>query len=190
MERVVDVLSGGSQNEARQLAERLDQTREIRERLNRLEGQVREAEGRQSGGHQGRASASGRGGRSGTPGTEQPGEANRLREEYARELERARQTLGRLQGEARSGLDMATPEHHEYSRSAPGTEAFKQDFAGWESLRRDLDLALERYESAVSERLARRLAEDRLSAGGSERVPDGYRALIARYYESLAKIKK
>ena len=67
---------------------------------------------------------------------------------------------------------------------------FKQDFSGWESLRKDLDLALERYESAVSERLARRIDADRLSAGGSERVPDAYRKLIARYYESLAKVKK
>ena len=29
-----------------------------------------------------------------------------------------------------------------------------------------------------------------MSAGGSERVPDSYRRLIARYYESLAKVKK
>jgi hypothetical protein len=53
-----------------------------------------------------------------------------------------------------------------------------------------VDLALERYESSVSRRLAKKLAEDRLSAGGSERGPDAYDRLIARYYESLARTKK
>ena len=89
-----------------------------------------------------------------------------------------------------TGLADRTPEQHECSLSAPGTEAFKQDFTKWESLRKDLDLALERYDAAVSQRLAKRLAEDRLSAGGSDRVPDDYARLIARYYESLARTKK
>ena len=188
MDRIVDTLSGGAEADARQLAERLDQTREIRERLNRLETQVRDAEGRQSG--RGQQGQDARGGRAGGRGGAQADEVNRLREEYAREMARARETLGRLQGEPRGGPHMSTPEQHEYSRSAPGTEAFKQDFSGWESLRKDLDLALERYESAVSERLARRIGEDRLSGGGSERVPEAYRTLIARYYESLGKVKK
>ena len=85
---------------------------------------------------------------------------------------------------------MATPEEQEFSRSAPGTEAFKQDRSGWESLRKDVDLALEKHEAAISDRLAGRQAQDRLSAGGSERVPESYRSVIARYYESLARVKK
>jgi len=32
--------------------------------------------------------------------------------------------------------------------------------------------------------------QDRLSAGGSERVPDAYERLIARYYEALARGKQ
>ena len=83
-----------------------------------------------------------------------------------------------------------TPEEHEWSRSAPGNESFKQDFGGWESLRKDVDLALEQYETAVSGRLAKKLAGDRLSAGGSERAPDEYRRLIAKYYELLARTRK
>ena len=85
---------------------------------------------------------------------------------------------------------MATPEEQEFSRSAPGTEAFKQDRSGWESLRKDIDLALEKYEAGVSDQLAGRRTQDRLSAGGSERVPDAYRSVIARYYEALARVKK
>ena len=189
LDRVVDTLGGGAQADARQLAERLEQTREIRERLNRLEQQVRDAEAAQRSESQG---ARGRGGREGNAPTGGRGGSDvaRLREEYTRELQRARQTLGRLEAEQRSGMNMSTPEQHEYSRSAPGTEAFKQDFSGWTSLRRDIDLALERYDSAVSDRLARKLSDDRLSAGASDRVPDAYRELIARYYESLAKRKR
>ena len=92
-----------------------------------------------------------------------------------------------MAGEQRSGTGNSTPERHEFSRSAPGTEAFKQDFDGWQSLRKEIDLALEKYEAAAFTRLARRAAEDRLSAGGSDRVPDAYKKLIAKYYESLAK---
>jgi hypothetical protein len=98
--------------------------------------------------------------------------------------------LSRLQGEQRSGQNMATPETHEFSRSAPGTEAFKQDYSGWDALRREIDLAMERYEASVSDRLIRNAAADRFDAGGSERVPDAYRQSIARYYQSLARLKK
>jgi hypothetical protein len=50
-------------------------------------------------------------------------------------------------------------------------------------------MALERQEVAVSERLSRKRSEDRFSAGGSDRVPDGYARSIARYFESLARDK-
>ena len=81
--------------------------------------------------------------------------------------------MGKLtQGQPRDGLGDATPEEQVFSQSAPGNEAFKQDFSKWESLRKDIDLALERYDSSVSRRLATKLAEDRLSAGGSERGPE------------------
>ena len=75
-----------------------------------------------------------------------------------------------------SGGRMSTPEQHEWSRSAPGTEAFKQDYA-------DVAVARgrrrRRRSSAPKPRVAGRLssaiAKDRLRAGGSERVPDAYR---------------
>ena len=61
---------------------------------------------------------------------------------------------------------------------------------GWESLRKDSDRAIERYEAAVSQRLAGTLGDARFSAGGSERVPDDYRLVISKDSESLAKVKK
>jgi hypothetical protein len=187
LERVADKLddTGGSA-EARQLASQLDQTRAIRDRLQRLEQQMRDAEGRErgaAGGARGEAGTGQGGGRGQAQGAS---EVRRLQEEYRRELERARQALGQLNGQPQSGGGGSTPEQQEFSRSAPGTEAFKQDRSGWESLRKNLDLALEKYEAAASERLARRNLEDRFSAGGSERVPEGYRRHIAKYFESLA----
>jgi hypothetical protein len=111
-------------------------------------------------------------------------ELEKLRAEYQRELQRAREAVSRLQ---QRGGEGGTPEQHEYSRSAPGTEQFKQDRSKWESLRRDVDLALERYEAAASDRLKK--TDDgaaRLSAGASDRVPDKYRDLVAKYFQSLA----
>ncbi len=113
-------------------------------------------------------------GRQGSSGSGQAGELQRLRDEYARELQRTRETLGRMEGEQRSGQNMSTPETHEFSRSAPGTEAFKQDYSSWETLRRNVDLAMERYEASVSQR-RHAPPRDRLDAGGSDRVPDAYR---------------
>ena len=174
----------------------------MRERLDRLEEQIRQAEAQARAGQQGSSPSAGQnrskasqgsGGRQdGANGQATGGRSlQQLREEYARELARAREALGKLtEGQPRDGLGGATPEEQVFSQSAPGNEAFKQDFSKWESLRKGVDLALERYESSVSRRLAKKLAEDRLSAGGSERGPDAYDRLIARYYESLARTKK
>ena len=119
------------------------------------------------------------------------GSLEKLQQQYAQEIDRARQTLGgQPGGEQNNGGGGATPEEQEFSRSAPGTQAFKQDRSGWESLRKDLNRAMEQHDAAVSRRLAGTLGDARLSAGGSERVPDDYRLFIAKYYESLAKVKK
>jgi hypothetical protein len=203
LERVADRLDQAAPPETRALSNQLDQTRTIRDRLQRLERQMRDAEGQGSGARAGgppdqrgrgqapqqQGAGSGRGGSAGD-GSPRSG-LQRLQEEYQRELQRSREALARLgQAEPRGDTGGSTPEHHEFSRSAPGTEAFKQDRSGWESLRKDLDLALEKYEAAVSARLAQGRAEDRLSAGGSQRVPDRYGRRIAKYFESLAKDKK
>jgi hypothetical protein len=202
MDRVADLL-GASSAEARGLSSQLEQTRDIRERLDRLERQIRDAEGKEAkaqGRGTGRDATAGRAGEpgqqgrpnsSGSSGGAADKELERLREEYARELQRASELLGKLQQSApRSGLGGRTPEQAERSQADPGNQPFKQDYSGWESLRKDVDLALERTEQAVSARISQQKAQDRLSAGGSDRVPDAYRRLIARYYEALARSKK
>ena len=190
LDRVADTLGAASSP----LSDQLAQTGAIRDRLQRAEQQVRDAEARARGNdaprgpsaRQGRQGSGGGAGEQGGP----VGDVQRLRDEYQRELQRAQEALGRLNGgEPRSGRGMSTPEEQQFSRSAPGTEAFKQDRTGWESLRTSLDLALEKYEASVSDRLSRARSEQRFSAGGSDRVPDAYGQLIAKYFESLAKKK-
>lgn len=168
LEQAIGKLGGAGVVQTQQIAEQLERSREMREKLDRLEAQVREAQGKQD------------------------GQADTLRQQYEQELRRTRDALGRQtsNSDQRSGTGRGTPEDQELSRSAPGTEAFKQDRSGWESLRKDVNRALEEHDAAVSRRLAKALAEERLSAGGSDRVPEQYRRLVARYYESLAKTKK
>ncbi|HXW05704.1 MAG TPA: hypothetical protein VD833_10765 [Vicinamibacterales bacterium] len=191
MNEIVDRLGTGE--EGGDVSAGLGQTQAIRERLDRLEQAIRDRETRAQTGRgpqaaPGDVGRQGREGRGGNTGAGEGGELEKLREEYARELQRARETVARLQrSSSRENLGGATPEHHEWSQADPGTEPFKQDYTGWASLRRDVDDALDRYESALSAELASNARRDRLSAGGSDRVPDAYRKLIARYYEALAK---
>ena len=187
LDALVDTLGGNA--EARRMTDELDRAREMRERLNRLERQVRDAESKAQGGRGTQAQTASQRGREGQAGSAAE-QLQRARQDYARELQRSRETLGRLQSQQQNGLGGSTPEHHEFSQSAPGNESFKQDFSGWERLRKDVDVRLERYESAVASQLASKLAQDRLSAGGSERVPEAYRQSVSRYFESLAKVKK
>ena len=179
LDKVVEQLGGGS-SESRALSAQLDQTQLIRNRLNELERQIAQAEAKVKAGGDGRGDGQGN----------VAAELQRLREEYRKELQRSRETLRGLETAPRSGMAGSTPEHHEWSQADPGNQSFKQDFSGWATLRKDIDNALERTEAAVSARLAKQNAQDRLNAGGSDRAPDAYRRLISRYYESLASIRK
>jgi hypothetical protein len=199
LDTVVQQLGAGTA-QAREAGEHLDRTRAIRNRLDHLERQMTAAEAREQAGPGQRPDAAARGrengrdgGRAGAgkAGGAAPSELQQLRQEYAKELQQARESLGQMQQSApRSGAGGTTPEKHEWSQADPGTQGFKQDFSAWQTLRKDINLALERTEARASARLAQAAAQDRLSAGGSDRVPDAYRKLIARYYESLARPKK
>jgi hypothetical protein len=80
-----------------------------------------------------------------------------------------------------------TPEGHEFSRSAPGTEAFKQDYARWESLSKNVKDALEDLESSLADRLSDQRARDRVTAGEDDRAPAVYEEAVSRYYRSIAR---
>jgi hypothetical protein len=112
----------------------------------------------------------------------------RLQREYA---ERARE-VARLERSSQSranGGGMSTPEGQSPSVSAPGTEAFKQDFSGWQSLHKEVSLRLERLEATLSQRLLERAAKERLQTGAADSAPDGYQQAVDRYFRSLADPK-
>ncbi len=70
--------------------------------------------------------------------------------------------------------------------SAPGTEAFKQDFAKWEELRKQATAALERAESSLSKKLQAQESRDRLAAGVDDTPPAAYRQQVESYFKALA----
>jgi hypothetical protein len=74
--------------------------------------------------------------------------------------------------------------------SAPGTEAFKQDFAKWEVLRRQATEALENVESSLSKQLQAKEAHDRLAAGVDDKAPPEYQQQVDSYFKALATKKK
>jgi hypothetical protein len=193
--------AGGAKGDTQKIADELDQLRDARERLARLEKQIagatQAAEGARGRSAQqpGRAGQDGPQGRQGQRGSQGDGQGggdlSRLQQDYNKALQRTRELMDRVQrGTPESGGRMTTPEEHEWSRSAPGTEAFKQDYAAWQSLAADVAKALERTEAAVAGRLSTALAKDRLRAGGSERVPEGYRRRVSKYFESIATVKE
>jgi hypothetical protein len=240
--------AGGARGDTERLADQFDELRDARERLARLEKQIRDAgqaaqpqarDGRpaspqpgrdgtqarpssdpqqkpgqasrqdsgqaaqpgagqnpqQNSGQPGRAGQAGPEGREGQRGSQGDGQGGgdlaRLQQEYNKELQRTRELMDRVQrGTPESGGRMTTPEEHEWSRSAPGTEAFKQDYAAWQSLAGDVARALERAEASVAGKLSSAIARDRLRAGGSERVPDAYKQRVSKYFESIATRKK
>jgi hypothetical protein len=70
--------------------------------------------------------------------------------------------------------------------SAPGTEAFKQDFTKWDALRKQATQALERAESSLSRRLQTKTARDRLASGVDDKPPANYQQQVDSYFKSLA----
>ena len=74
--------------------------------------------------------------------------------------------------------------------SAPGTEAFKQDFSKWEALRKQATQALERAQASISRRLQERVARDRLPTGADDKAPAAYQQQVDSYFKALATKRK
>ncbi len=200
--------SGGSDKEGQQLADELAKTRALRERLGDLQREIESAARKDQPGKQadagkpGDRAASGKegerggqdgSGKAGEPGKKpgDPGDTRRLaelRREYLDELRKAGDVGGQLeQSSPGTGRAMSTPVGQEMVSSAPGTEAFKQDFSKWESLHKEIALGLERLEASLSQRVVERAARERLRTGNADRVPDAYRTTVDRYYRALAQ---
>ena len=180
--------AGADDKEGRQLGDDLARTRELRERLADLERQIAEA---------GKPASAEGGGRPGS-GTPSPGSApdanasdsrlSALRRQYLEALERAREADPQLRESiAGTGGPGSTPVGQAMVTSAPGTEAFKQDFARWEALHRDITLGLERLEASLSQQVIERASKNRLPSGNADRTPPEYASSVERYFRALAE---
>ncbi|MBI1876545.1 MAG: hypothetical protein HYS05_22005 [Acidobacteria bacterium] len=213
-ERLADRLSGATSRldkDTDRLSDNMARTQELRQRWEqlsrdqqRLRDQAARGGGpdqgaRQSGAASGREGSSqgppggARGGREGSQGSSAgPGGSNdlaRLRDEQQRQMRQAEELMDELR-QMNPGLSGRTPEGQQMVTSAPGTEAFKQDFSKWDQLRKAIDAALEQTERSLSQSLRERQAKDRLNAGAGDHTPEQYRKLVEKYYQALAAKKK
>jgi hypothetical protein len=185
--------SGARDAESTKLSDQLSRTQELRDRLSRLQRSMDDlAKGAQAGeSAQGaKPGAEGKDGSSGQQGSSaggRDGATTELQRNVDAQMKEAQQLAQEMQRE-NPGMQKGgtTPEQWQRSVSAPGTEAFKQDFAKWEELKKNLLVALEQTEAKLSDQLRTRESRERLNAGRHDGVADSYRTLVDRYYQSLA----
>lgn len=194
LDKVADQLgsaSGDRDTEAARLSDQLSRAQELRDRVSRLQRSMEELEKGAQGspGAPGAPGADAQPGQPGQPGSGAGGRDGvaRLQREVDQQMQEAQKLAEQMQRE-NPGMQKGgtTPEQWQRSVSAPGTEGFKQDFAKWESLKTNLLVALEQTESKLSDQLRARENRERLNAGRHDAVGDTYRALVDRYYQSLA----
>ena len=128
-------------------------------------------------------------GRMGAGGTDMTS----LREESLRQLRETKDLLDDLQRQdpsfSKNGAGF-TFEGQGLILSAPGTEAFKQDFAKWDTLKRQATVALEQAESTLARKLQANASKDRLAAGVEDNAPPEYRKQVDSYFKAIAGGRK
>jgi hypothetical protein len=206
LDRLADKLgsAGGSRDgESRKLSEQLAKAQELRDRMNSLSAEVGQL-GRQNDKNAGQSNSSpqktpgesgktGEGQPSGNPGNSS--DLARLSNEYTRQLEQTRELVEQLRRDNQNfsrggGAGFTFEDGRRMTLSAPGTEAFKQDFAKWEVLRRQATRALENVESSLSRQLQAKEAHDRLATGVDDKAPPEYQQQVDSYFKALATKKK
>ena len=91
---------------------------------------------------------------------------------------------------ARGGGAGFTLEEPGPSVTAPGTESFKQDFAKWDDLRRQMSTALEQAQTTIAKKLLAKEARERLAAGANDKAPAEYQRQVDEYFKAIAAKKK
>jgi hypothetical protein len=219
LDRLADSLAAAARqgdDESHKLSANLSRAQELRERLDNLSRQLDQmnqqppsdaaatsAPNGRSGGPQ---SAQGSQSAQRSPGAEgdKPGQGQsgsggskldvgQVREQLNREVQEARALIDQLRRDdptyAHGGAGL-TFEGQGMTLSAPGTEAFKQDFAKWQEMKRQVGAALEQVESTLAKKLQERNAKDRLSAGADDQAPAAYQHQVDSYFKALATRKK
>ena len=183
------VAAGGAaaSDDGRRLAEELEAADGVRRSLAALEERLARLGGEQAqAGEPGSDPAA----RSSDPGEGSGREAAAIREaaqELLRRLERAPGLVEALRA-ARPGVldDLTRRAAQRPTGAGPALQASEQDFAAWESLRDGLRRAIEAFEADRARALRAARTEGRLDVGSREAAPEGYGALVDRYYRALA----
>jgi uncharacterized coiled-coil DUF342 family protein len=201
LDRLADRLgaAAGDSEESQQLSEELSRIRRLREELTSLDRQLselRNESGSRPGGRQGNETGRQTGGQAGRQGNEAGSQTGRQSGRGVQPGGRGQDLGGdgpwqearELLNELRQGEEIVPAEADGFNpgRSAPGTEAWKQDFEKWDELKVQLAAALERAERSTLDQLRGQQSRDRLSAGTTQSVPESYRRLVDKYYRSLA----
>jgi hypothetical protein len=209
-EKLADGLAAGTGSqdaESKKLSDQLARTQALRDQL---EATGRDLESMKNGQNGGRGQAAGGNdsggsgrspGSSGKPGQGSQGGAGsgsdltRMREEYARQLQETKDLVDQMRRDDPSfarggGAGFTFEEATRTSVTAPGTEAFKQDFAKWEALRRQATQALENIQASLSKKLQAKQSKDRLAAGTDDKAPPQYKDQVDSYFKAIASKKK
>lgn len=197
--------ANGQNAETRRLSEQLSRMRELRDKLGDVDRQLSELRrngGKRQENQDGRESQRGGDSQSGQQSQGQRASSGQKGGDGSRDGELARpeaQGADRAWQQSRELVDELQREHGiggtpEMTRlnpgiSAPGTEAWKQDFAKWEELKVQLAAALENAETSLASQLREQESKDRLNAGATQAVPERYRRLVDQYYRALASKK-
>jgi hypothetical protein len=184
LDRLADRLAeagGAGDKDSQRLSEQLARAERMKESLDRLSQALESASPNRAAGERGRTGE----GTRGAGGID----LKKLQEESLRQLRDIRTLVDELKREdpslSRSGAGF-TLEGQGMILSAPGTEAFKQDFAKWDALRRQASVALEQAQSSLSKRLQAKASKDRLPAGVDDVAPPAYQGQVDRYFKALA----
>jgi hypothetical protein len=199
LDRLADRLGASDAKEkdgdAGKLSEQIGRAQELQDRINSLTNELKElgrssgrSAGSQAQGQSDRGANQGRGAGSGGSG-----ESARLRDEAQRALQETRELMEQLRRQdptiSRGGSGF-TFEGQGLTTTAPGTEAFKQDFAKWDDLRRQATQALEAAQVSLSKKLQAREAKERLAAGAEDKAPPEYQKQVDDYFKAIAAKKK
>ena len=216
LERLAERLgaASGQSAEARRLSEQLARNRELREKIGEIDRQLSElgkgeqrpqasesgrpedtrrgGQPQQQPGDQRSASSQGQRGQSGEQGSGDAGRGGESQQpnDQRRPWQQARDLADQLRRE--EGMGGWTPEDSRFNpgTSAPGTQAWKQDFAKWDELKKQMEVALEKAETSLASKLREQEAKDCLNAGATQAVPEQYRRLVDKYYRALAQRKR
>jgi hypothetical protein len=180
-DRIASAAGTGKGGESGKLSTQLARVQQLQERIEQLTKDMQQA-GAQGRSGQGQGAGSGVG-----------ADIGRLRDEAQRAMQETRDLMDQLRREdptfSRGGAGF-TFEGQGMTTTAPGTEAFKQDFAKWEDLRRQATQALETAQSTISKKLQARESKERLAAGADDKAPPEYQKQVDDYFKAIAATKK